>query len=69
MAADQSAVGPNARVMTRMRFSARKTLQKEHCQHRCRYMTTVMANDWIAAKKPIDDTTRKCWMQFAEKKQ
>jgi hypothetical protein len=46
-----------------------KPYKKSTVSDRYRYMTTVMANDWIAVKEPIDETTRKCWMQFAEKKQ
>jgi hypothetical protein len=45
-----------------------KPYKKSTVSDRYRYMTTVMANDWIAAKEPIDDTTRKCWLQLAEKK-
>lgn len=45
-----------------------KGLKKTAVGERYRYLTTVMAAEWIAEKQPVDVVTRKCWLILAEKK-
>ena len=65
--------GQSLRFVARMteavaaRFGG-KALKKTAVSERYRYLTTVMATEWIAEKQSVDDVTRKCWLILADKK-